>query len=152
MNETLMAVYIGILCAAMVVLLAWFVIQLVLEFRRKNRGDDKNIVQLDGRYYRVVPLSGANEEVAATEAPAEEIAEPVQEEPAPVAESAEPTSAQEQAETAAEGTEFVAVDESTVVLRLRKTSRSKRRILPFRRSKSALRGISSHMRYLGKRA
>ena len=68
-------------------------------------------------YYRVVPLSGANEEVAATEAPAEEIAEPVQEEPAPVAESAEPTSAQEQAETAAEGTEFVAVDESTVVLR-----------------------------------
>lgn len=117
MNETLMAVYIGILCAAMVVLLAWFVIQLVLEFRRKNRGDDKNIVQLDGRYYRVVPLSGANEEVAATEAPAEEIAEPVQEEPAPVAESAEPTSAQEQAETAAEGTEFVAVDDSTVVLR-----------------------------------
>ena len=58
MDGTLMAVYIGILCAAMLVLLAWLIIQLVLEFRRKNKFDGKDIVELDGKYYRVVPLTG----------------------------------------------------------------------------------------------
>ena len=113
MDGTLMAVYIGILCAAMLVLLAWLIIQLVLEFRRKNKFDGKDIVELDGKYYRVVPLTGdAGEEVAVSSAGQESA--PAAERPEADTREAESPA---QAAEVQEGAELVAVDEDTVILR-----------------------------------
>lgn len=48
------AVYLGILCAVMLVLLAWLIVQLVRSVRGKN--DDQNVIRLQGTDYRIVPV------------------------------------------------------------------------------------------------
>ena len=54
MNSTLVAVYIGILCAAMLVLLVWLIVQLVRQF--KGKGAENAVIKLDGSYYELKPI------------------------------------------------------------------------------------------------
>lgn len=59
MDPTLLAVYIGILCAAMVVLLVWMVVSLVRLFKKGKK--DELVAEIDGKLYRLVPVDAASD-------------------------------------------------------------------------------------------
>lgn len=56
MDSTLVAVYVGILCAVMAAVLIWLIVQLVFQIKNRNKDKEKDVVELDGSLYRVVPI------------------------------------------------------------------------------------------------
>lgn len=101
MDRTLLAVYIGIMCAAMLVLLVWLIIHVVRQIRDKNKRDP-GIVEVEGRYYRLVSVDG-------------ELASAVEQ--TQIANAPRGTEEDETAVTNAEDERLVALDSDAVVLK-----------------------------------
>lgn len=107
MDRTLLAVYIGIMCAVMLGLLVWLIMQLVRQIRGKEGGSGGDVVQIDGGYYRLTKVGGEEENREEREGAATE-AEPAAEE--------EPESEYEEY-AAAEAGMLMPVDKDAVILK-----------------------------------
>lgn len=111
MNPILLAVYLGILCVALVVLLVYLIVRLVTYVKSRNTTFDESAVFVyNGKTYKLVPVGES--------APAQPVAEPAVKEPA--VEEAAPAAVEETepAETPAEApaeTPFVLGEDKKIV-------------------------------------
>lgn len=116
MNDTLWAIYIGVLCLVALLAAIWLVIEVIVRKRKERLAG--GIYELDGKLYKLVPYEQEEEapqpESAVDEAEEEE-AEPLSEP------QAEPLSEPESEPAAAADPNAVVLPEDAVVLRVKNT-------------------------------
>lgn len=117
MNDTLWAVYIGVLCLVALLAAIWLVIEVIVRKRKERLAG--GIYELDGKLYKLVPYE--QEEEAPQPEPAEDAAAEEEEaEPLPEPQS-EQLSEPESEPAAAADPNAVVLPEDAVVLRVKNT-------------------------------
>lgn len=116
MNDTLWAVYIGVLCLVALLAAIWLVIEVIVRKRKERLAG--GIYELDGKLYKLVPYE--QEEEAPQPEPAEDAAEEEAAESLPEPQ-AEQTPEPESEPAAAADPNAVVLPEDAVVLRVKNT-------------------------------
>lgn len=116
MNDTLWAVYIGVLCLVALLAAIWLVIEVIVRKRKERLAG--GIYELDGKLYKLVPYE--QEEEAPQPEPAEDAAEEEAAESLPEPQ-AEQTPEPESEPAAAADPNAVVLSEDAVVLRVKNT-------------------------------
>lgn len=115
MNDTLWAIYIGVLCLVALLAAIWLVIEVIVRKRKERLAG--GIYEVDGKLYKLVPYE--QEEEAPQPEPAEDAAQEAAE-PLPEPQ-AEPLSEPESELAAAADPNAVVLPEDAVVLRVKNT-------------------------------
>lgn len=116
MNDTLWAIYIGVLCLVALLAAVWLIIEVIVRKRKERLAG--GIYELDGKLYKLVPYE--QEEEAPQPEPAEDAAEEEAAEPLPEPQ-AEQTPKPESEPAAAADPNAVVLPEDAVVLRVKNT-------------------------------